>query len=354
MSNQNKKAVVWGAGGFTGGELLRLLATHPQLELTAALSNTHAGKSIGQVYPNLAPFTEVKFVAPSDWSWDTMKKDGWVLFSAQPHKETMKVLPPVIEKLAGAEVKVVDLSGDFRLTDPQVYQTYYGTEHVAVKYLNSFVYGLPERNRNLIAQADYVANPGCFATCAQLAVLPMASAPKKIGFVAIDSKTGSSGAGVTPKLTTHHPNRMNNFKAYKQLVHQHLPEIQDCWTSHGGSVDTPISFVPQMAPIVRGIFTTAHFFSESPVTEKEVGDWYADCYKDAPFVRIVDGSPEITDVWGTNRCDISVAAEGQKIVVTAAIDNLIKGASGQAIQNANLMCGFDETSGLLAPAPAPV
>jgi N-acetyl-gamma-glutamyl-phosphate reductase len=354
MSNQNKKAVVWGAGGFTGGELLRLLATHPQITLTAALSHTYAGKPIGQVHPNLAPFTDAAFISPADWSWDGLKQDEWVLFSAQPHKETMKVLPPVMEQLKGADVKVVDLSGDFRLADPQVYQTYYGVEHVAPTYLDTFVYGLPERNRDLISEANYVANPGCFATCAQLAILPIAAGPNEIGFVAIDSKTGSSGAGVTPKPTTHHPNRMNNFTAYKQLVHQHLPEILDTWTSQGGSADTPISFVPQMAPIVRGIFTTAHFFSTSPVTRQEVENWYTDFYKDAPFVRIVDGSPSITDIWGTNRCDIAVAAEGRKIVVTAAIDNLIKGASGQAIQNANLMCGFDETSGLLAPAPAPV
>ncbi len=354
MLNQNRKAVVWGAGGFTGGELLRLLATHPQMTLTAALSHTYAGKSIGEIHPNLAPFTDAAFTSPADWSWNELKQDGWVLFSAQPHKQTMKVLPPVIEQLKGADVKVIDLSGDFRLADPHVYQTYYGVEHVSPSYLDAFVYGLPERNRGLISKADFVANPGCFATCAQLAIMPMAAAPTEIGFVAIDSKTGSSGAGVSPKLTTHHPNRMNNFKAYKQLVHQHLPEIQDTWTSLGGSANAPISFVPQMAPIVRGIFTTAHFFSITPVTRQEVETWYTDFYKNAPFVRMVDGSPAITDIWGTNRCDIAVAAEGQKIVVTAAIDNLIKGASGQAIQNANLMCGFDETSGLLAPAPAPV
>ncbi|MCP4680134.1 MAG: N-acetyl-gamma-glutamyl-phosphate reductase [Deltaproteobacteria bacterium] len=354
MPEKTRKAVVWGAGGFVGAELLRLLACHPEMELAAALSDTHADKPVGAVHPNLAPWTHIDFISSNNWSWDRLDTESWVLFSAQPHVKTMRALPPVLEKLDVADVKVVDLSGDFRLGSTNTYRKYYGVEHKAPEYLDRFAYGLPEGNRPLIAEAEYVANPGCFATCAQLAILPMATLKKQVLFAAIDGKTGSSGAGVAPRVTTHHPNRMNNFRAYKQLTHQHFPEIQGGWLRAGGASDTVISFVPQMAPMVRGIFVTAHFFTTEPVTEKEMTSLYTSFYADAPFIRVVDGSPSVADVWGTNRCDISVAAQDNKIVVCAAIDNLVKGAAGQAIQCANLACGFEETAGLLTPPPRPV
>ncbi|MCP4605431.1 MAG: N-acetyl-gamma-glutamyl-phosphate reductase [Proteobacteria bacterium] len=349
-----RKAIIWGAGGFVGGELLRLLATHPYFELSAALSDTYTDKPVGQVYPGLAPYTNIDFISLKNWSWDHILTGSWVLFSAQPHTKTMKTLPPVLKKIEGADVKVIDLSGDFRLNSAETYEKHYGAEHVAPEYLARFTYGLPEGNRRLIAEADYVANPGCFATCAQLAILPMASLSSPVQFAAIDSKTGSSGAGVAPKKTTHHPNRMNNFRAYKQLGHQHFPEIQSGWIRAGGASDTPISFVPQMAPIVRGIFTTAHFFTTERVSQEEVVQLYKSFYAKTPFVRIVQGSPSVIDVWGTNRCDISVTADGKIIAACAAIDNLVKGASGQAVQCANIACGFEETAGLLTPVPVPV
>ncbi len=354
MPENARKAVVLGAGGFVGAELLRLLACHPNMELAAALSNTHADKPIGEIHPSLAPWTHIDFISSKHWSWDRLETGSWILFSAQPHVKTMRVLPQVLKTLAAADVKVVDLSGDFRLGSSETYKKYYGTEHEAPEYLDQFAYGLPEGNRSSIAEAEYVANPGCFATCAQLAILPMATLEKQVLFAAIDGKTGSSGAGVAPRATTHHPNRMNNFLAYKQLAHQHFPEIQGGWLRAGGAADTTISFVPQMAPMVRGIFVTAHFFTAKPVKEKEIASLYSSFYADAPFVRIVDGSPSVADVWGTNRCDISVTAQDNKVVVCAAIDNLVKGAAGQAVQCANIACGFEETAGLLTPPPGPV
>lgn len=350
----NVKAAVWGAGGYVGAELLRLLVTHPHLKLEVALSGTHARKPIGNVYPGLAPWIDLTFADPGDWSWDPLQTGSWILFSAQPHVKTMTALPPVIDILGNADVKIVDLSGDFRLQDPEEYAAFYGHAHVNVDYLDRFVYGLPELNRRPISQSMYVANPGCFATCAQLSILPMASCPSPVECVAIDGKTGSSGAGVLPRETTHHPVRMNNFRAYKQLTHQHTPEIVGGWERAGGLKDTPISFVPQMAPMVRGIFTTAHFFTREAVSQEQISDLYKGFYEEAPFVRIVEGSPKISDIWGTNRCDISVTAQGRTVVVCAAIDNLVKGAAGQAVQNANLMCGFKETDGLMTPAPSPV
>ncbi len=354
MTSEKHDAVVWGAGGFVGGELLRLLACHPHFDLKVALSETYADKPVAEINPQLAGWTNIDFLSLENWSWNRLKAGSWVIFSAQPHTKTMQVLPAVLKELEGSDIKVVDLSGDFRLPNPTTYEKFYGAEHAAPEYLEQFVYGLPEVNRQLIAEADYIANPGCFATCAQLAISPLGARGEKVQFIAIDSKTGSSGAGITPRETTHHPNRMNNFRAYKQLAHQHTPEIVNGWQRAGGSSDTSITFVPQMAPMVRGIFTTAHFFLNESVTTAEVIGRYEDYYKDAPFVRIVEDSPNVTSVWGTNRCDISALADGRTVVVCAAIDNLIKGAAGEAVQCANIACALDETAGLISPTPHPV
>ena len=355
MTIDKSRAVIWGAGGYVGGELLRLIACHPKLELSAALSNTHAGKKIGDVYPNLAPFTDTVF--ESQDGWDSSKlKDGnsWVLFAALGHVETMNKLGPVVRDLKDANVKIVDLSGDFRIPDPALYEQYYKHAHTQTDLLSAFVYGLPELNREQIKTARAVANPGCFATVSQLSLLPMGAAPVKTLFAAVDAKTGSSGGGIKPAATTHHPYRMNNFSAYKQFDHQHFPEIRGGWLSSGGAEDTEISFVPQRAPIVRGIFVSAHFFVEREVSAAEAAGWYREYYDGHPFVRIVEKSPFVSDIWGTNMCAVSVTAKGRKVAVCAAIDNLLKGASGQAVQNANLMLGFEETEGLLMPAPLPV
>jgi N-acetyl-gamma-glutamyl-phosphate reductase len=220
--------------------------------------------------------------------------------------------------------------------------------------LPRFTYGLPELNREQIQASVLVANPGCFATAAALALLPAAAAGWPVSFVAIDGKTGSSGAGAQPRETTHHPNRMNNFRAYQQLDHRHLPEIEGAWRAAGGSTGTELSFVPHMAPMVRGIFITAHLHLAHPIAEEEIRQQYASFYEPAPFVRIVDGSPSVTEVWGSNRCDLSLTVKGRTVVVCTAIDNLVKGAAGQAVQNANLMNRWQETAGLLAPAPRPV
>lgn len=353
MSSERVRAVVLGAGGFVGGELIRILATHPRFDLNAALSASSAGRKIADAYPGLRTWTDLRFTDPEEWRWEQMNKGRWVLFCALGHRQTMIRLPPLLERLHEQDVKIVDLSGDFRLNQPEQYVSYYGYTHQAPEYLERFVYGLPEVEGARIAEADLVANPGCFATGAQLAILPLAKW-EVVQFVALDANTGSSGAGIKPSGTTHHPHRMNNFRAYKILRHQHIPEIQASWLKAGGSQKVQISFAPHMAPMVRGIFTTAHIFTKKDVPTEEVKERYISYYKQAPFVRFVDDSPSIADVWGTNRCDFSVTASGRSIVVCTAIDNLVKGAAGQAVQNANLMCHFEETDGLLAPPPAPV
>jgi LysW-gamma-L-alpha-aminoadipyl-6-phosphate/LysW-L-glutamyl-5-phosphate reductase len=354
MKSEKQKAIIWGGGGFVGRELARLLACHPDFELTAVLSATHVGRPVGEVYPSLAAWTDLDFVSPEGWLWEQVKEGSWTLFMALPHGKAMQCVPEIVEKAHGADLKVVDLSGDFRLRSVDTFEKYYGEEHVAPEYLDRFVYGLPELNHREIAAARFVAGAGCFATCAQLAILPVAAMARGVRNLAVDSKTGSSGAGAAPGPATHHPVRANNFSAYGQFTHRHFAEIDAGWVAAGGAAGTDITFVPQRAPMVRGIFTTAHIFLDEAVSQDAVSLWYRAFYADAPFVRLVDGSPTVATVFGTNRCDISVAASGRTVVVCAAIDNLVKGAAGQAIQCANLACGFDETAGLLYPAPAPV
>jgi len=354
MNSKKQSAVIMGAGGFTGAEILRLLAIHPYFELDAAYSSTYAGKSIADIHAGLDGWTDIGFSDPESFDPASLDKNGCTVFCALGHTKSMKLIGPLLKKSENPGLKIVDLSADFRLDSADEYEKHYPAVHCEPGLLDQFVYGLPELNRSLIAEAQYTANPGCFATAAQLAVLPAAASGTKIKYCAIDGKTGSSGAGIKSRTSTHHPLRMNNFAAYKTLTHQHLPEIRMGWKLAGGSDDACISFVPHMAPMARGIFVTAHMFADSGLKPDEIRQWYESFYSDAPFVRIVDGSPEVTAVWGSNRCDISVSVADRCIAVCAAMDNLIKGASGQAVQNANIMNGFEETAGLTAPAPWPV
>ncbi len=349
------KAVVWGAGGFVGAELLRLILGHPRLELAGALSSTHAGRAIGEAFTGLAGSSELRFQSGDTWDWAQCGRGSWTLFAALAHRRTMHQLPPVLARLQQAEdLAVIDLSGDFRLSDAEAYREFYGEEHAAPALLGGFVYGLPELNREAIRSSRLIANPGCFATGAQLAVLPLAASGLGVEFVALDGKTGSSGAGVQARPTTHHPLRSNNFRAYRVGRHQHLPEIAAGWAGAGGSPETGLSFVPQMAPMVRGIFSTAHCWLREPLEEGQIERVYREYYRSAPVVRLVEDSPSVAEVWGTNRCDLSVRGEGRCVQVCTAIDNLVKGAAGQAIQNANLVRGWEETAGLTTPAPWPV
>jgi N-acetyl-gamma-glutamyl-phosphate reductase len=240
------------------------------------------------------------------------------------------------------------------LRDPEQYRRYYGNEHAAPELLDGFVYGLPELHRTAIANADRVANPGCFATAINLALIPAAACGWPVHCMAVDGMTGSSGAGAQPSPTTHHPYRAHNIEAYRPLDHQHLPEILQAWRAAGGGAETPLSFVPHRTPLVRGIAVSAHIFFDGTVDADEVFERYRTFYADAPFVRVISKPPAVVDVWGSNRCDLSVATSGRIVSVCTAIDNLVKGAAGQAVQNANLMNEWDETAGLLTPMPTPI
>jgi N-acetyl-gamma-glutamyl-phosphate reductase len=243
-------------------------------------------------------------------------------------------------------VKIVDLSGDFRLRESEVYEAHYKRVHTATAHLESFVYGLTETNREAIKRARRIANPGCFATATLLALAPLVKNDLITNRVVVDAKTGSSGSGARHAANTHHPQRANSFYAYKPFEHQHVPEIEQ-QLRRVGDWSSEFVFMTHSLPLPRGIFVSAYVELKREIVVAELRAAFAQFYKGAFFVRMVDGSPDINPVKTTNFCDIGVVARGRSAVVFAALDNLVKGAAGQAIQNMNLMFGFDERTGLM-------
>jgi N-acetyl-gamma-glutamyl-phosphate reductase len=275
-----------------------------------------------------------------------------VLFSALPHGASGAALEGLLGEPAAARVKAIDLSGDFRLKDLGAHERAYPESAWLPELRRQFVYGLPELNRERIASARCVANPGCLATAAILAAAPLIDA-RFHGPLAIDAKTGSSGAGRVPTESTHHPTRHADFRAYKPLAHQHEPEILQALGDPAGQ-RIELSFVPQSMAVSRGIFASVHATLPEPIDAQALLRRYRQFYTTAPFVRLMPGSPALEDVVGSNFCDLGVAARGRQVVALSAIDNLIKGMAGTAIQNMNLMCGLAETTGLWTPSLRPV
>ena len=333
------KIAIFGGSGYGGSELLRILLFHPNAEIVLVTANEHAGKSVGQVHKNLFGLTDLRFEkAPDDLSSFT---DIDVAFLALPHGQAMNLVPTLPKN-----VRVIDLSGDFRIDDSDVFRKFYKLEHTATDLQKQFVYGLTETNRDAIKGAKYVANPGCFATATLLALAPLVTHGSINGRVVVDAKTGSSGSGAKPAENTHHPQRSNSFYAYKPFAHQHLPEIEQ-HLREAGEFSGGLVFMTHSLPVSRGIFASCYAETRAPVTTSELKDNYKRFYEGSFFVRLVDGSPDINWVKNTNFCDIAVHANGTQIAVLAAIDNLVKGAAGQAVQNMNLMFGLDEKSGLV-------
>jgi N-acetyl-gamma-glutamyl-phosphate reductase len=282
-----------------------------------------------------------------------------VVLLGLPHKVSAQKVPAIIGA-PGATTRIVDLSGDFRLTDAAAYKRYYGVEHPSKELLGTFVYGLPELNRERIRQARYVASPGCFATTIELSLLPLARAGWLGGTVEIVGITGSSGAGVVPTVTTHHPTRAVNLRTYKPLEHQHIPEITQTLIAAGARADLSLRFVPVSAPLSRGIFATSFAHIDAAIDQKQVAAAFADTARGEPFLRVPGKRlPEVAAVSGSNHAEIGFAfaelTEGGKRVVSCfgVTDNLIKGGAGQAIQSMNLMLGLDERLSLEDPGAWP-
>jgi N-acetyl-gamma-glutamyl-phosphate reductase len=331
-------AAVLGANGYLGGELLRLLSYHPTLELTVAVSRSQAGKTVGDVAPNAERFSDIVLRAEPDGL------DADVAFLAQGAGEAMKVVPSLLER----GIRVVDLGPDYRLPLASEYARVYGREHTDAEHLSMAAYGLPELFRESIQRARLVANPGCYPTATLLAVAPLAEAGEIAGPVIVDAKSGTSGSGAQPTSGSHHPEAALTVMPYGTPEHRHAPEMAAALGRLGGHAEVPLVFVPHLVPLVRGILCTIY---AAPLPGVDAGRWaelYAKRYEGSRFVR-VGGVPKLPWAHGTNRCYLSVQFAGGAPVVFSAIDNLGKGGAAQAIQNANLMLGFDESTGLLHP-----
>jgi N-acetyl-gamma-glutamyl-phosphate reductase common form len=331
------RAAIFGGSGYGGSELIRILLFHPHIEIAFVTANEHAGKCVTEVHRNLLGLTDLAFQqAPADLASLT---DIDVAFFALPHGQALSLIPQLPKG-----VKAIDLSGDFRIDDPEVFKQYYKLDRNEMQ--NEFVYGLTETNRENIRNARYIANPGCFATATLLALAPIVASGLAAGRIIVDAKTGSSGSGAKAAGNTHHPQRTNSFYAYKPFSHQHVPEIEQ----HLGTVgnfESGLVFMTHSLPVSRGIFASCYLETTANLTNEDLKNIYRKFYEESFFVRIVDGSPDINWVKNTNFCDIAAHSNGQQVVAFSAIDNLVKGAAGQAVQNMNLMFGLDEKTALV-------
>lgn len=329
------KVAIFGGSGYGGSELLRILLFHPNVEIVFVTANEHAGKLVSEVHRNLYGLTDLAFVKQPE-TFDGVE----CAFFALPHGQAMSIAPSL-----PAHVKAIDLSGDFRLRDQSVFEQHYKQPHTAMDQQAEFVYGLTETNRESIRSARLIANPGCFATATLLGLVPLVANGLLNGRVVVDAKTGSSGSGAKPAANTHHPQRMTSFYAYKPFTHQHVPEIEQ-ELQRVGDWTNELVFMTHSLPVARGIFASIYAEAKHDLAEPELTEIYADFYRGDFFVRLVKGSPDINWVKTTNFCDLGFATRGKQIVVFSALDNLVKGAAGQAVQNMNLMFGLDETTGL--------
>lgn len=313
------KAGIIGGAGYTAGELIRLLLNHPDVEICWINSSSNAGNSIADVHQGLIGETGLKFTSEIDL--DIID----ILFCCTPHGETRKFM----ESTSIPEnLKIIDLSADYRKEDES----------------HDFIYGLPELNRKRIIRGKRIANPGCFATAIQLALLPLAKNLMLNSTIHVNAITGSTGAGVKPSATSHFSWRNDNISIYKPFKHQHLAEIKQSLSQLQSSFKAEINFIPYRGGFSRGIFTTVYL--ECPIELEEIKKLYRAYYEDHNFTFVSDKMPDLKDVVNTNKCILHLAKEGNKLLIVSVIDNLLKGASGQAVHNMNLLFGLHERAGL--------
>jgi N-acetyl-gamma-glutamyl-phosphate reductase len=346
------RAAVIGGSGYGGAEMIRRLLLHPEVELVRVASVDFVGEPLSAADPKLEGRTALVF---EDLAPGRAAEGMDVVLLGLPHKVTAQKVPE-IAALPG--VKVVDMSGDFRLRSAESYERFYGQRHPHPERLADFVYGLPELHRERIRSARFVASPGCFATAIELGLLPLARAGLLDGVVHVQGITGSSGSGVAAQATTHHPVRAGNLRAYKPLWHQHVPEILETLAA-AGAPGVELRFVPVSAPLVRGILATSFVEVPEAWTEERLQALFREAYAGEPFVRVpARRLPEVAAVAGSNHAEVGVAAgpawRGRRTAtVVSALDNLVKGGAGQAVQNMNLVLGLDERLSLEDPGPWP-
>lgn len=348
MTSSQLRVAIIGASGYGGAELARLLIQHPHAEIVVATaSGERAGARLSDLFPSLRGLCDV---VCEELDAATIAQKADFAFIALGHGKAMQIVPELLQR----GVKVCDLGGDFRLKDTSVYEEWYKTPHTAHRVLETAVYGLPEWWRDEIQSAQLVANPGCYPTSAILALAPfLALNDVEVSSIIVDSASGTSGAGRSSfGLGMHHPEVSNDFKAYKVGAHQHTPEIEQALTrvsTEGHAIK--LTFTAHLLPIARGILSTCYAQLYEQLTSEDAYRVLENAYQDEPFVRLhaLGSLPQIKHVVGSNFCDIGVAIDERtnRLIVISAIDNLVKGAAGQAIQNMNLMSGFEETSGLM-------
>jgi len=346
------KVGIVGGTGYTGVELLRLLATHPNVDVTAITSRGEAGRAVSDLFPNLRGHFDLVFTDPAAGDLDHCD----VVFFATPHGVAQSTVPGLLDK----GIRVIDLSADFRIRDIAIWEKWYNQPHVCPELVGEAVYGLPEVNREKIKGARLIACPGCYPTSVQLGFLPLLEKGLvEPGDLIANSASGASGAGRQANVATLLAETSDNFKAYGAPGHRHLPEIEQGLVDISGS-SVGVTFIPHLLPIIRGIHSTLYATlknSEMDTSEEDLQQLYEDCFKDEPFVDVMPAGshPQTRSVRGSNTCRISVFRPqgGDKVVVLVVEDNLVKGASGQAIQNMNIMFDLPETAGLEAPALLP-
>ena len=334
------KVGIVGGSGYTGGELLRILYGHPFVEIVGVTSRKYLGKPISRTHPNLRKISKLKFI-----SIESMP-DVDVLFLGLPHHAVMDYIDDFINKTD----LLIDLSSDFRLSNPDDYLKYYGHEHSRPELLEQFSYGMPELHRDKIINSKFIAVPGCTATAAILPLKPIVENlnPK---IIVVDSKVGSSAAGAAYSLSTHHPERSNVVRSFKPSMHRHLAEMNQ-ELNKDGSIS--LNFSPHAVEMIRGIQSTIHIFLDEDYTSKDIWQIYLQAYKEEPFIRLVREKsgiyryPEPKLVLGTNMCEIGFEKDEStgRLIVMSAIDNLMKGAAGQGVQSMNIALGFEETAGI--------
>ncbi len=334
------RVAVQGATGYSALELIKILVRHPHVEITAVTSRQEGNPSISSVHPSLNGLLNLRL---EDLGPAAVGSRAECVFSCLPHGVTAHQVPEMLA--AGA--RVVDFSADYRLKDSAVYEKWYGEKHVDPTRLAEAVYGLPELFRDRIPPAKLVANPGCYPTSAALPLAPLI----KLGLIEatgiiIDSKSGVSGAGRTPKLPYHYPECNESFSAYGVGKHRHTPEIEQTLTIFSGQ-PASIIFTPHLVPMDRGILSTIYSIPTTQLSDADVLDTLREFYRNEPFVRVVDHFPTTKDTAHTNFCDITARVVRDRLITISTEDNLIKGAAGQAVQNFNLMFGYPETMGLL-------
>ena len=334
------KVAILGATGYTALELARLLLRHPDAEIVALTSRDESQPPIADIHPSLAGRLDLRC---EPFIPDRLGDSVECAFCALPHRAAMAAVAPLLAK----GVRAIDLSADYRLRDPNVYAEWYGESHSDTENLANAVYGLPELYRDQIIDAKLVANPGCYPTSAILGLAPLVTGKYiETSGIVVDSKSGVSGAGRSPKLVSHFPECNESVAAYNVGRHRHTPEIEQILSDAAGE-SIEVIFTPHLIPMDRGIFSTIYARPRRPIQEAELLSVYRDFYADEPFVRVVERLPATKDTMNTNFCDVTVRVVRGQIVVLVCEDNLVKGAAGAAVQNFNLMFGYPEATALV-------